>query len=238
MTWLNNLIAWFQTNWPTILIVAGVAIYVLNVINASSVHWSQLEGPWWRRFIPVLIFFITEIVSIKPSLGVPGRNGGKYKPPLTSYPPIKKKSTGDVAKVALIAILLASGCNGWKEAGAKTLNVLSKACTGAEALTIEQCGQDGKAIVDKCLKDGDTTCEAFGRCHTAERAIFSLRTLVIASKKALAEADSKDVARSIVDVAKEVAGPVCDAAELWQDDAPDTLRTMCVMLNRWKGGAP
>ena len=74
---------WFKANWATILAAVPVTIAVLSVINRATVHWSTLQGSWWKRVLPVALYMLTELLSVAQSANSPGR----WKLPLTSVPP-------------------------------------------------------------------------------------------------------------------------------------------------------
>ena len=77
---------WLKANYGLILAILSGAIIFLSVVNRASDHWSSLEGEWYRRMIPVAIFFLTELLSVWTSKNSPG----KWKLPLTSVPPRNK----------------------------------------------------------------------------------------------------------------------------------------------------
>jgi hypothetical protein len=77
---MSEIVQWSQNNWDSVILVAGVAVSVLNAVTR---HYGE-SGPGLRRILALFIDILSLIVSRdSPGLGGPL---GRFKIPGQASP--------------------------------------------------------------------------------------------------------------------------------------------------------
>ena len=195
--------SWIGDNWVWLL---PLVIAVVQIVNKATVHWSELEGPWYKRMLPTVLLVLTELASVLPSKGVAG-----LKLPLTSKPPKKGSGGRDGASVLvllLLPLLAASACASWQKPTAVALNTTYRA-------TVEVHSASVPYFAGKCLEAASKGKTAWQKCD-GQRAQFNRLTIVVlrsldvarASFIAAVATDGKDKGQALIAAIRELLSEV------------------------------
>ena len=157
---------WLQENYGAVMMALGVAVAVATALNRVSVHWASLEGSWYRRLLPCLLLFITEMLSVMTSVDVEHK---RWKLPFTSV----RKTTGlkggartPYLTVLLVGVLAIGGCSSWKTAAYKGMAIGYK--VGAEASSLVKGDQFCRPTVNWCKQQKLAHCGRLDKCQAKQ----------------------------------------------------------------------
>lgn len=177
--------------WPYVLLV-GYA--VVNLLNALTPHYSQLDGA--VSWLTALLERLSVMTSRKADF--------PFKLPLTSTPPNKHLTLWRKPPTAISALLIlgaiTSGCASVNTQAERAIVGAKAASAIAEPLFHSRC----EALAQECKEAGDTDCEQWQIC-SAQRDVTNkaIKSVHIAANTAvlMSQIGEKDTAKEKIDEA-------------------------------------